>query len=262
MEVGNQTTKTLQATEPPKKQTKTMAATALPKHRHSSILSGSIEKMALEIQKMESLKRRKIEKRTGAKTQRQRCHLLCSDYKSSNIAYWWQITLSMAVIVSILTLFAESFALMPAHDPAFPDKMFFDGIEVILCLIFVGELTVRLYCAPLLWYRTKKIKKTNYAAPSSNKPSLADELEEESLDIPFFKGEFCLSSICFFLIFVLFVLSCSTIYYIYILLTHLLLLHRSSCLFLPLPASFFVRLAHMYRLPQLPRFHCCSPHIY
>ena len=93
------------------------------RRRHSSVLSGSIQKMALEIQKMEDVKRRKLEKKLSAQTCSEKTHLCCGDHTSSRKAYWWQVFLCVSVVISLLALIGESFAIMPSQDPSYPDKL-------------------------------------------------------------------------------------------------------------------------------------------
>ena len=109
----------------------------------------SVENMALEIEKIESMQRRK---HSGAgRSCKQKTHLCCADPFSSEYAFWWNVFLSFAVMLSIFALFWESWALFPTHDPGHPTKLFFDIIETILCCIFTGELFIRLYVSPLRW---------------------------------------------------------------------------------------------------------------
>ena len=153
----------------------------------------SVQNMALEIEKIESMQRRKHNQSGAGRSCKQKTHLCCVDPFSSEYAFWWNVFLSFAVMLSIFALFWESWALFPTHDPGHPTKLFFDIIETILCCIFTGELFIRLYVSPLRWSSVNVLPlKSKYSVPSApsnlnSLSSLHSQAKRAAKNIPFFK---------------------------------------------------------------------------
>jgi hypothetical protein len=109
----------------------------------------SLSHMAEEVQRLE--KKSTFDRRQ--KSLREKVHMCCTDGGSSRIAFIWEWSLALLIVLSVIFYAFETFATKPAQRPGYPSYEAFAAGEIFFTFMFLGELIVRGVACPYLFSR-------------------------------------------------------------------------------------------------------------
>ena len=106
----------------------------------------SLSHMAEEVERLEKKSSAHLKPRTC----RESVHLCCTDGTSSRLAFIWEWSLALLIVLSVIFYAFETFATKPAQRPGYPDYEAFAAGEIFFTFIFLSELIVRGIASPYL----------------------------------------------------------------------------------------------------------------
>ena len=84
---------------------------------------------------------------------RSRIHFCCTDSSSSKLAFLWEWTLAILILLSIVFYAFETYCTKPAHRPGYPSLGAFNAGEIGFTMIFTMELVIRCAASPTYFVR-------------------------------------------------------------------------------------------------------------